>query len=142
MSSPKTAMKTNETFLAELAAVRSALETWRRTRTHRRPIPPEIWEQVVPLARTHGVSRVSEALRLNYYALKRRLGAPKRARRRSGSTSGPSFVEVKRPGWADTPSGSVVEVEDRMGRKMKLRLAEPGGVDTVALVQAFWKAGR
>jgi transposase len=88
-------MKTNETFLAELAAVRSALETWRRTRTHRRPIPPEIWEQVVPLARTHGVSRVSEALRLNYYALKRRLGAPKRARRRSGGV-GASVLE----GWA------------------------------------------
>lgn len=66
-------MKSKTVFLSELAPVHRALETWRKTRQHRQPIPEDLWMKLAVLARSHGVSPVSQALRLDYYSLKRRV---------------------------------------------------------------------
>jgi hypothetical protein len=89
------------------------------------------------LARVHGVSRISAALGVEYYALKDRLeGMQKRA---LGSPPNlPTFVELK-PLAAGQPRGCLVELEDGCGRKMTLRWDAGHGVDPLALVQAFWR---
>ena len=142
-------MKTNEQLLAKLQPAREALETWRHTRKHRQSIPAEVWDQIVPLARAHGINRVCTALRLNYDALRRRVQGPKAPAR--SLPPKPSFVEVRTPGWvgADLPArsaqagpGWMAELEDARGRRMKLRLGQAKRADVLALVQAFWKAGR
>jgi len=133
-------MKTNEQLLAKLQPAREALETWRQTRKHRQSIPAEVWDQIVPLARAHGINPVSTALRLNYDALRRRMGGSKAPVRPLSQRT--SFVEVRTPGWVGAEPGWMAELEDARGRRMKLRLGQAKRADVLALVQAFWKAGR
>ena len=125
--------KTNtKEFLSAIKGVRGQLEDWRRTRKHQRAaIPPEVWDAMTPVARTHGVNRVCRLLRVDYYSLKRRV--------QSARPASPKFVEVISPiGSAST--GDVLEVEDRGGRKMTLRLSPDNRADTLALIQSFWRS--
>jgi hypothetical protein len=57
-----------------LAATKRAFEHWRARRPRGERIPDELWAKAVAAAETHGVSRAATTLRLDYYALKRRLG--------------------------------------------------------------------
>lgn len=128
-------MKTKESFLSELAPVRWALEAWRKSRKPRQPIPETLWRQMTALARTHGVSPVSQALRLDYNSLKGRVAQTSATQ--SPSSSG--FVELKFPPSSDYPAACVAQLEDGQGRKLTLRWASAPAGDLLGLVQAFWK---
>ena len=129
-------MKTDDLFLTELEPAHHALDTWRRRRKRREPIPETLWDLIVPLARAHGLSPVSRALRLDYYGLQRRVLSERAPD--VGPAQEPHFVELKvRPGT--TESGCVVELENRFGSKMTLRLAQASRSDALALVEAFWR---
>ena len=132
-------MKTNERLLAELQPARDALEAWRTIRKHRQPIPAEVWERILPLARAHGANPVARALRLSYHCLRRKLNGGPAGRQ---DRHPPAFVEVRPGDWPEQAACSVVELEDSRGRRMTLRLARPGEMDAPALVQAFWKGAR
>lgn len=80
------------------------------------------------LARTHGVSSVSQVLRLDYYALKRRV-------REQGPIS--DFVEVKFTPADEPTLGCTAELEDRQGRKLLLRWSSAPGRELLGVVQAF-----
>ena len=125
-------MKTNEPFLSELAAVARALEIWRKTRKHRQSIPESLWKQIAGVARHHGVSPVSQALRLDYYSLKRRV---------EESAGAPDFVEVKMVPTPEDHSGCTVQLEDEQGRKLLLRWSSCPGPELLGVVQAFWNQG-
>lgn len=88
------------------------------------------------LARTYGVSAVSAALGIDYYALKDRVRASAQAPSFS-SPKQPTFIELKS---LPTSRAAVcqVELEDRSGSKMTLHL-EGTGVDALSLVEAFWR---
>jgi hypothetical protein len=74
---------------ADIDEVRVQLQEWRQTRRHRSRIPEAIWTSATTLARAHGVAKISRALRLDYYALRRRLGpAPE-----TPPSDSPRFVE-------------------------------------------------
>ena len=88
------------------------------------------------LAKTYGVSPVSGALGIDYYALKDRVTPSPR----SASASSPAqatFIEVK-PWPVLQTAGCRVELEDRSGTKMTLHL-EGSHMDALSLVQAFWR---
>ena len=109
------------------------LAAWRKHRRHRQPIPEPLWEGAAVLARTHGVSAISSALRLNYYDLQRRAGAC------AGPTQpapAPTFVEVPmaklRPPVSDPVT---VELAHRSGSRLTLRLQNRP--DLLAVVKAF-----
>ena len=83
----------------DVAAVHSEIEEWRSKRTKRTAIPSEIWSSAVELAGRYNVYRISQALRLNYQALKRRLAESSSkpgtlSARNSESDSGCEFVEL------------------------------------------------
>jgi hypothetical protein len=124
-------------FSSDIEAVRRPLEAWRKTRKPRDRIPEPLWVAMSKLARTYGVSPVSAALRVEYYALKDRVKG-------SNQTICPSppsqttFIELK-PLPISQPAVCLVELEDRSGSKMTLRLDPGSGVDAFALVQAFWR---
>jgi hypothetical protein len=125
-------MKSKKLFHSDLKAASRALQAWRKTRHHRQPIPETLWSQMTALARTHGVSSVSRALRLDYYALQRRVHEP----------APPSdFVEVKFAPAEDPNRGCTAEMEDRQGRKLLLRWSCAPGPELLGVVQAFWKQG-
>ncbi len=46
--------------------VRDRIEHWRKTRQKRSPMPEQLWDAAIPLARTHGIYAVAKALRVNY----------------------------------------------------------------------------
>ena len=123
-------------FSFEIEPVRRQLEAWRRTRQPRERIPEPLWSAMTKLARTYGVSPVSAALRVEYYALKDRVaGSPKVTS--VSASSLPTFVELKPPPISQ-PTGCRVEVEDGSGNKMTLRLDSGVGLDAIAMIQAFW----
>ena len=92
------------------------------------------------LARGHGLSPVAQALGVNYTALKRHLVAsPTPEPSRAGAVP-PGFVEVPVATWPPDQSGQwVIELEDRRGWKLTLRLAQSESVAALALAQGLWR---
>ena len=92
---------------------------------------------MVALAREHGLSPVAQALSVNYTALKRHLLATAAAPVAGASTVPGAFVEVPLAAW---PAGAqwVIELEDRSGSKLTLRLAQSDGAAALALAQGLW----
>ncbi len=89
------------------------------------------------LGRTYGISPVSAALRVEYYALKERVQGLSHAVCPSPDVP-PTFIELKRLPTSQ-PAVCQVELVDRSGSKMTLRLDPGSGVDVLGLVQAFWR---
>ena len=120
----------------DIEPVRGELEAWRKSRKHRDRIPEPLWAAMAKLAKTYGVSPVSGALGIDYYALKDRVIASPRP----ASAIAPSraaFIEVK-PLPDSRTAACRVELEDRSGTKMTLHL-EGSHLDALSLVQAFWR---
>jgi len=130
-------MKTkSKSFLSKVRPVRHELEAWRRTRKHRDRIPDSLWKAMTELARVFGVSRVSQAMGVEYYGLKERVQGSEPVGRSSDNQA--AFVELPMP--AQTPQNEyLVELEDRLGAKMTLRLAPGSSAEVLALAQAFWR---
>lgn len=120
--------------------VRDGIEHWRRTRAKRSRMPEPLWAEAVMLARAHGVYRISQALRVNYDSLKARLvRAPKAVGRGSGQAVAADFVELAptAPLIAAPAAGTVVEVVERNGSKLTIRLAAGTELDVAALMKGF-----
>ena len=77
---------------------------------------------MVRLARRYGLSRVAQILRVNYTALKRHLVATAAPQAPRSGAIAAEFVEV--PMGACHNSQWVIELEDRQGSKLTLRLAQ------------------
>lgn len=113
-----------------LVRASAQFEKWRKRGPRGRKIPDRLWSLARSLAENYGVNPTARALRLDYYDLKRRVQA-------AGPSGAPAaepaatFLEV-----LPRPRGEcVVEIEDRRGAKMTIRL--PGPVDAVALARSF-----
>ena len=132
-------------FPIELEGVRQRWEDWRRTRRTRSWIPESLWATAVRAAAVYGICRTAKALRVDYYALKKRLeqesagGAD-----RSGENAAATFLELTSPtdhGLAAVPVGRcecVVELEDADGAKMRIHLKGAQAPDLAALSRSFW----
>ena len=112
------------------------LSAWRKHRRHRQPIPESLWQAAALLARTHGVSPISSALRLNYYDLQRRADSTGDSAKPSAT---PTFVEVAVAAW-QPPVGDLatVELAHPSGSRLTLRLQN--SPDLLAVVQTFLRS--
>jgi hypothetical protein len=120
-----------------LDQLRQQLAAWRQGHPHQRT-PEPVWQEAVQLAQALGISRVAQALRLNYSGLKRRFtGSGAR------SPSAPTFVEVK----GVTPVAPVsagecrICLQDAAGGQMSVVMATADTAVLGALAQAFWRRG-
>lgn len=120
----------------KLRRLAERLESYRKRPRRPRRLPEGIWGAAVAQAQEHGVSVVARALRLDYYALKRRASEAASAPRAEVS---PNFVEVC-VGKSVSDGGWTVELEDGTGRKMRVQMADRGGLDLAGLARAFWGA--
>jgi hypothetical protein len=111
-------------------------ERWRSGRRPRARIPEELWAMAVGLAREHGVNRTARALRLDYYALKRRLEACSDAEEK-----GADFIEVFPVGMVSGGREWAMELESGTGARMRLRVKGCDLPDVAALVCAFRSDG-
>jgi len=119
--------------------VRAKLRAWRRRTRSKGRIPEELWRATVELARTYGVGSVAEALELNEGSLQRRLKTSRRQAAPKIPSGPPRFVEVELPS-AGGPRDSVVQVEDRAGTRLTVRLSGVGSGDVEAIARALWGA--
>ncbi len=103
-------------------------------------MPEDLWQEAVTTARAHGVYAVCREVRLNYNALKARVGGALAAAARPES----EFVELKLPmaGGAVQVQGLEVELVRASGDKMVLRMAAAEHTDVMAFVRAFWSRER
>jgi hypothetical protein len=92
---------------------------------------------MVRLARRYGLSRVAQVLRVNYTALKHRLVATAAPQAPRSGASAAKFVEVPMTTCAN--SQWVIELEDREGSKLTLRLAQSDRAAALALAQGLWR---
>jgi hypothetical protein len=125
---------------ARLEGLRQRFEGWRRTRKMRSRIPEPLWASAVKLADRYGTHRTAKALRVNYYALKKRAegetatGASNVPPRGAGAT----FLELAPP--ARTGSCQcTLEFEDADGAKMRVHLKDVESPDLAALSRSFWQ---
>lgn len=123
---------------AELVRAAARLAQWRRTRELGTRIPESLWKLALELAARHGVSRTAIALRVDYYALKKRLDG-QTPPRRVGSGAAPAFVELTPPSLT-TAGGCVIEFENVSGAKMRIELRGIQVPDLTALGRSFWES--
>ncbi len=90
----------------ELARARDRLTAWRRTRKPKSRIPQRLWELAVKLAAKHGLHRTAQALKLDYYSLKKRTEAVEPGRDESDA----AFFEL--PSAPASVQECVIEFED------------------------------
>jgi len=122
----------------DIAVVRARLDRWRQRRPRRARIPESLWRAATALACQHGAGKIARILRLDYYALRRRVTTGGESGRASRATP-PAFVEllsaVSTPG-----SECLVELEAPSGARMRIQLRGAASApDLVALSHSFWR---
>lgn len=110
------------------------LDQFRSTQPGRTKLPESLWQAAVELARQHGVYSVAHPLRLDYTALKKRLGGVPVLRRKATK---PKFVELIAP-----QEECVIEFEAPSGSKMRLPWKASSPRDWVSLLRAWREAER
>jgi len=128
-----------EEVSAGLAQVRAALEAWRGRRCKGDRIPPEVWRRAARAVRQYGLNRVSRALRLDYYQLKRWAG---RSDAQGVASRGPVFVDVSagasgEAAGTETGLACVVELAKGNGTRMRICVREAAAIDWGKLKEAF-----
>lgn len=108
-------------------------ERFRSGRSGRGRLPDSLWQAAVEQARQHGVNVVSQALRLDYNVLKRRVESAGQPRRRSEA---PAFVELI---GAATAAGSeyVIEFEGSPQPRMRVQWKSANAPDWSTLLRAW-----
>ena len=133
-------MKSNRSISLDLERAQRRLETWRQARRRGKRIPAALWALAAALARTHGVSRVSQTLGLDYHGLKRRAEATGPLRQ-SRVKPPPGFIELPLIGQLGNSPNYTVELARGEGARMTIRWEGKEGLDLVGLAEAFWRAG-
>ena len=122
---------------AELAPLREQVKAWREARSGPGPMPMEIWETAVELARRYGPCQISRGVGLDYKSLRLRLAKavgkldPVR----------PTFVQL--PATLDqmtpisTVAGATIELFRPDGSRMRIHLEAGRGIEAAGIVAAF-----
>ena len=133
-------MKSNQSISLDIGEARRRLEVWRKSRSRGKRIPARLWALAAALARTHGVSAVSQRLGLDYTGLKRRAEAAKPPRRLRLKPP-PGFVELPLIGQPGPGPNCTVELARGEGARMTIRWEGKEGLDLAGLAEAFWRSG-
>ena len=121
----------------EVKKLRERIQEWRSGREKQTAMPEELWRGAVVLARRHEVGPMARELRVDFGALKKRVGAGPLRRRVHGRSNG--FLELSGPALlgAGAVTGPVIEVSGSNGAKLIIRLAGGTAVDVKGLVDSF-----
>lgn len=108
-------------------------EQFRSTRTGRAKLPATLWQAAVEQARQHGANVVAHTLRLDYNALKRRMGAVMEPHR---DQSPASFVELI-SATGTVADEYVIEFESSPHPRMRVQWKSGAAPDWSALLRAW-----
>lgn len=121
-------------FETQLLALQQELARWRQRRIGRRALPEPLWQRAAQLAHHLGRNRVSAALKLNYYSLKKRQAALESSRPEARA----HFIEMAPV--LPPPLQCRLECAKASGDTLSLNLAGDCAGTVLALAQAFWEA--
>jgi hypothetical protein len=122
----------------ELAEGARQFAKWRALRRRGARIPERLWALAVQLAGSFGLHATAAALRLDYYALKKRAAEAPAARITAASPAVmPTFVELT-PSLPARPCECVIEIENAAGSKMRIHMTGAEAIDVAALGRSFW----
>ena len=108
-------------------------EQFRSTRAGRAKLPATLWQAAVEQARLHGANVVAHTLRLDYNALKKRMGAVAEPQRDRSPTS---FVELIGATGA-VADEYVIEFESSPQPRMRVQWKSVAAPDWAALLRAW-----
>jgi hypothetical protein len=118
------------------------LEQFRSAQPPRTKLPATVWDRAVELARQYGVYAVAHPLRLDYIALRTRVGGAGLPQRGVGEHARPStpasFVELISPAAQEC----VIEFESVRGGKMRIQWKASAPPDWASLLRAGREAER
>jgi hypothetical protein len=117
-----------------LARARSKFEAWRGQRRAGERIPESLWRMAVRLVGSHGVSRTSEALGVDYYSLKERSEAPAP----EAPSARSAFIELPVP--AVVGKRCVIEMDNSTGVRMRVQLVGYDADEIEPLARTLWAA--
>lgn len=124
---------------ALLAQTRQRFARWRQTRKSGTRIPEALWAAAVRVARVQGPGATANALGIDFYALKRRMGHSP-----AESSKYPQFVELRAAATppAATPGVTqcVLELEDAGGTKLRVQLSGVTAADIADVIRRLWSA--
>ncbi len=137
-------------FLSCLLAIYVGARTlwiWRRTRMVRSRIPDPLWAAAVKSAAKYGIHRTAKALRVDYYALKKRAeqkAAIAGTRQKAAATASKAaaeatFLELPAAAWAGSGE-CTLDLEDAGGAKLRVHLKGFETPDLAALSRSFWQS--
>ena len=126
--------------VGELERLQDRFEHWRQKNGpgRRQRIPVDLWNEASVLARHHGIFKVARTLRLDYATLKERTGTIPHHRHKQTSVP---FVELVIPGPV-AASESVIELTNRRGARMTIRLQPHNGKSIVELAEVFLRGAK
>ncbi len=122
-----------------LSDVQSKFERWRSNRRRGTRIPTALWRAAAEAAREHGVSKVSQALRLDYYGLKDRVESASEPSDPEPAT-GRGFLEI--PLGGPYAAECVLQLEDGQGARLRVELKGAAPAELETLARAFWSMAR
>ena len=119
-----------------LEETRRRFERWRRTRRTGSRIPQSLWNAAVKMSQRHGINKTARVLRLDYYALKKRVEKEVDSAAEKDGVSPSPFLELT----TSVPSGGcecIVELEDATGATMRVHLKGVEAPDLAELTRSF-----
>ncbi|MCP4203110.1 MAG: hypothetical protein GY769_14405 [bacterium] len=124
-----------------LSDVRGQFERWRQSRKRGTRIPEVLWRAAASAGREHGVSKTAQALRLDYYALKKRVASGPEERSAVEPLSEIKFLEIP----LGAPSGRpecILEFEDGQGARLRVELQGSALAELETVARALWSLAR
>ena len=120
----------------ELEPIRQQIQAWRAARKLPGPMPSEIWNGAVVLARQFGVCKVARAVGIDYTALRQKVT---KAMESCGLVK-PTFVELPGRLVSEERSsnlGAVIEISTPDGSRVRVQLESGRGMEAAGIVAAF-----
>ncbi len=129
---------------ATVDALSERIEKWRQNRSKLGRMPEDLWLEAAAMAREHGVTRVSRALRIDFASLKKRTGSLPSCPSPAPRVVESGFVELEVSSSSpetDHPV-AVVSLSRRDGSRMVVELGRSHPLDVVGLARAFLPSNR
>ncbi|MBT8338706.1 MAG: hypothetical protein HKP58_00840 [Desulfatitalea sp.] len=121
-----------------LEQVQQRFESWRKLRKKGARIPQDLWQAAVSLSAHYSIGHLSQALRINYTALKEKVVKADTPEKHTSDTSCSPFMEL--PVSAAPLLESTIEMIKTDGSVMRMHVNGATGLDLMQLAKTFWKA--
>lgn len=126
--------KANQQFT--LKKVQAQFEDWRKSRKNRGFIPEALWDAAISLSGPYSFHQISKGLRLNHTALKDRVETSFNVIPEEAAPT--TFVELPPLNQLTLSEEFSLDLENKVGAKMRIHVKGHMGIDLLALTQIFW----